>query len=195
MNKGTSKKRTGVLLLTACAALLGASALASAEVAKQGPIIVAFHGNIAPRKLPRQVPAPVAVRLGGRIKSTDRENSPILDRIVLDINRHGKIQSKGLPTCQFGRLKSISSAAAKRTCRNALVGHGNVTSRVSLPGQGAFATNGPLLAFNGRYKGRPAILAQVATGAPLPLTYVIPFEIRNSSNDTTVKFLSFFFRK
>ena len=44
----------------------------------------------------------------------------------------------------------------------------------------AFATNGPLLAFNGRHKGRLAVFAQVASGAPLPLTYVIVFEVKKT---------------
>jgi hypothetical protein len=55
-----------------------------------------------------------------------------------------------------------------------------VTSRIKLPGQGEFASNGPLLAFNGRYHGKQAIFAQVATGAPLPLTYVIIFEVKKT---------------
>jgi hypothetical protein len=69
-----------------------------------------------------------------------------------------------------------------------LVGHGNVTSRVSLPGQGAFASTGELLAFNGKLHGKPAVLAQVASKAPLPLTYVIPFEVTkgNGSFGTTL---------
>lgn len=158
--------------------LLGAAT--RAEVAKQGPVVVAFHGEISPRRLPRTGTAPVAVQLGGKIKSTDASLLPVLKRIVLDINRHGRLQAEGLARCPLGKLKSVSAQAAKKSCSDALVGRGNVTSRVTLPGQGAFATNGPLLAFNGRYKGRPAILAQVATGAPLPLTYVIPFEIQAS---------------
>jgi hypothetical protein len=156
-------------------AILGVAA--QGEVVRKGDITVSFHGDMAPQKLPRTGTAPVSVQLGGKIKSTNAAEAPVLSRIVLDINSHGVLQSKGLPKCPLAKLKSISSQGAKKACGEALVGHGNVTSRVSLPGQGAFASNGPLLAFNGSYKGRPAIFAQVATGAPLPLTYVIVFEI------------------
>jgi hypothetical protein len=158
-------------------ASLGA-ALASAEVGQKGHIRVTFSGSIAPVKLPRTAAAPVGVQLGGKIKTTDKSAPPILDRIVLEINREGTLQSRGLPVCSLGKLKSISSAGAKQACGEALVGRGSVTSRVSLPGQGAFASNGTLLAFNGRYKGAQAIFAQVASGAPLPLTYVIVFEVK-----------------
>jgi hypothetical protein len=116
--------------------------------------------------------------MGGKIKTTDRSAPPKLERIILDINRNGILQTRGLPTCSLGKLRSISSRGARKACGGALVGTGSVSSRVSLPGQGAFASNGQLLAFNGRHRGRPAIFAQVASGAPLPLTYVIVFEVK-----------------
>jgi hypothetical protein len=153
---------------------------ASAEVAQQGNIIVSFSGQIVPQRLPRTELAPVSVQMGGKIKTTDRQAPPKLERIVLDINKNGRLQSKGLATCSLRRLESISASAAERACGDALIGHGNVTSRVTLPGQGAFASNGPLLAFNGRKGGRQAIFAQVATSAPLPLTYVIVFKVQKA---------------
>lgn len=160
---------------------LGALTLASASQAVrvlEGNIVVVFEGTISPSKLPRAGTAPVGVQMGGKIKTTDRSAPPKLARIILDINRHGELQTKGLSTCSLGKLRSISSQGARRACGDALIGSGSVTSRVSLPGQGAFSSIGNLLAFNGRHKGRPAIFAQVASGAPLPLTYVIVFEVK-----------------
>jgi len=164
---------------TACCCALAAVA-AQAEVVREGALQGSFSGGIAPAKLPRTELAPVTVQMGGKIATTDRSVPPRLERIVLDINSHGVIDSKGLPTCSLAKLNSLSSAAAKKACAGALVGHGNVTSRVYLPGQGAFASSGNLLAFNGRLHGKPAVLAQVASGAPLPLTYVIGFEVRKA---------------
>jgi hypothetical protein len=172
----------------AAAALLAAASLATAtagsasgELAQVGNLQVSFNGGIAPVGLPRGEAVPVTVRTEGKVKTTDRSVPPKLERIVLAINADGRIQTKGLPTCSLGRLESLDSAAARKACGGAEIGHGNVTSRVSLPGQGAFASNGALLAFNGVVGGRPAILAQVASGAPLPLTYVIVFEVRKTS--------------
>jgi len=118
--------------------------------------------------------------MGGKIKTTDRTAPPKLTEIVLEINANGKIQAQGLARCSLAKLGSVSAAAAKRACGAALIGHGNVTSRVSLPGQGAFASNGLLLAFNGTYRGHPAVFAQVESGPPLPLTYVIVFEVQKT---------------
>jgi hypothetical protein len=160
--------------------LLGLTVAAQGELAQKGNLRVAFSGGIAPVTLPRTEPGPVTVRVGGKIATSDRSTPPKLERIRLAVNSNGKIQSRGLPTCPLAELNSVSSAEAKRACEGALIGHGNVTSRVTLPGQGAFASNGPLLAFNGRYKGRQAVFAQVASVAPLPLTYVIVFEVKKT---------------
>jgi hypothetical protein len=175
--KATAKRALGALFATTLTAAIGLAALANAEIVQKGNVIVSFHGDISPQKLPRTGTAPIAVQMGAKIKGTDPTDPPVLDRIVLEINSHGVLQSKGLATCSLSKLNSVSSAQAKKACGDALVGHGNVTSRVTLPGQGAFASNGPLLAFNGVHKGKPAIFAQVATGAPLPLTYVIVFDL------------------
>ncbi len=168
---------------TLCFALVavGLTAPAGGEIAQVGNLQVSFNGGIAPIRLPRKESVPVTVRTEGKVKTTDRSVPPKLERIVLAINADGKIQTKGLPTCSLAKLESLTSTAAKKSCGAAEIGHGNVTSRVSLPGQGAFASNGKLLAFNGIVGGKPAILAQVASGAPLPLTYVIVFEVKKIS--------------
>jgi hypothetical protein len=172
--------KTLALAALAASALLALTATAQAELAQKGDLIVSFNGGISPLKLSRTEPSPVSVQMGGKIKTTDKSTPPKLERIVFAINSHGIINAKGLPTCPLAKLQSISSAGAKKACGGALIGHGNVTSRVTLPGQGAFASNGALAAFNGRYKGRPAVFAQVASGAPLPLTYVIVFAVEKT---------------
>jgi hypothetical protein len=172
------RSKTAVVAAITALAVLGGATFAFAEVEPFSGGVVVFSGGISPRTLPRTGTAPVGVQMGGKIKSNEPANPPVLDRIILDINRNGVLKPDGLPRCPLGKLKSISSAGAKRACGDALVGKGSVTSRVSLPGQGAFASIGQLLAFNGRYKGHSAIFAHVASGAPLPLTYVIVFEVK-----------------
>jgi hypothetical protein len=172
--------RTKALLLTAavCVLTLAVATATQGESFRKFPLQVAINGGITPTKLPREELAPVSVLMSGKIATLDRSVPPKLEKIVLEINSEGVLDNRGLPTCSLNKLNSLSSAAAKKTCAGALVGHGNVTSRVYLPNQGAFASSGDLLAFNGRIHGRPAVLAQVASEAPLPLTYVIAFEIK-----------------
>jgi hypothetical protein len=178
-----AKSRKGALAaLTAVLTLCVAVAVASAEIgtSKDGSLRISFHGGIAPVKLPRKELAPVGVQMGAKIKTTDGTQPPRLSKIILDINSHGEIETKGLPRCTLGKLHNSSAARARKVCGDAEVGHGNVTSRVKLPGQGEFATNGPLLAFNGRYKGKPAIFAHVTSKGTLAITYVIIFVIKQT---------------
>jgi hypothetical protein len=178
--KTPSRKLTTAAAMAAAALALALAAVASGEIVQKGTLQVSFNGGIAPVRLPRTEPVPVSVQTDGKVKTTDKSAPPKLERILLAINADGKIQTKGLPTCSLAKLESVSAATAAKSCAGALIGHGNVTSRVSLPGQGAFASNGKLSAFNGAVKGRPAVLAQVESGAPLPLTYVIVFEVKKT---------------
>jgi hypothetical protein len=172
-------RKGGLVACIAALSLLGAS-LASGEVAQQGNIQISFHGSIAPVKLPRNELAPVGVQMGAKIKTVDGTVPPRLTEIILDINSHGLIDSKGLPLCPLSKLSNSSAARARKVCGEAEVGHGNVTSRVGLREQGEFATNGPLLAFNGKYKGKPAIFAHVTSKGTLSITYVIIFTVKKT---------------
>lgn len=173
------KRKRALVALTAILALSGA-AIAQAELSQAGNIRISASGGISPTTLPRTTKAPVGVLMGAKITTTDGSVPPRLERIVLEINSHGSLDTQGLPTCPLGKLNSASAKQALKACGKAQVGHGNVTSRIALPGQGVFATNGPLQAFNGRYKGHPAIFAQVTSTSTLAITYVIIFQIKQA---------------
>jgi len=170
-------RRGGVLAAIAVLSLIGAS-FASAEIAQEGDIRISFHGSIAPQKLPRKDLAPVGVQMGAKIKTISGEKPPRLSRITLDINSHGVIDAKGLPTCPFGKLRNASAASARKVCGESEVGHGNVTSRIEFPGQGPFSVNGPLLAFNAKEKGKQAIFAYVNLSGQFSTTFVLKFFVK-----------------
>jgi hypothetical protein len=178
MKKITSHKG-GFVVAIAALSLLTAS-FASAEIFQKGNIRIAFHGTISPRKLPRKALAPVGVQMGAKIRTVDGEKPPRLSRIVLDINSHGVIDSKGLPTCPFSKIRNGSVKSAQRVCADAEVGHGNATTRIGFPGQGEFSVNGPLVAFNARYKGKKAIFAFVETSGRFQTSYTIKFIVKKS---------------
>ncbi len=180
MRKLIAHKGAIAALAAALSVVALGAGIASAEQAASGNIVISFHGSIAPVTLPRTSLAPVGVQMGAKIKTKDHQPPPRLTKIKLDINGHGVINSKGLPLCSLGKLTNASAAAAKKACGDSEVGHGNVTSRVGLPGQETFSTNGPLLAFNGRYKGKPAIFAHVTSQGTLSITYVIIFVIKQT---------------
>jgi hypothetical protein len=177
--KNLISRKGGLIAFVAALSLLGAST-ASGLVTQEGNIQISSHGSIAPVKLPRDGVAPVGVQMGAKIKTIDGEKPPRLSQITLDINSHGVIDAKGLPTCPFGKLRNASAESARKVCGDAEVGHGNVTTRIGFPGQGEFASNGPLLAFNARYKGKQAIFAYVAASGKFSTTFVIKFIVKKT---------------
>jgi hypothetical protein len=180
MRKLISRKGAVAALVAALSATALTAGIASGEQASSGNVVISFHGSIAPVTLPRKDLAPVGVQIGAKIKTKDHSAPPRLTKIKLDINSHGLIDNKGLPLCSLGKLTNASAGAAKKACGDAEVGSGNVTSRVALPGQTPFSTNGPLLAFNGKYKGKPAIIAHVATTGKLSTTFLIKFTVNKT---------------
>ena len=97
--------RATLLAAGACLCLFAASALAQAEVVREGNLQGSFNGAISPQRLPRTQLAPVNVAMGGKITTTDRTVPPKLEQITLAINSHGVLQDKGLATCSLAKLE------------------------------------------------------------------------------------------
>lgn len=171
----------------AAAALVAAAALATAfaaptaaETVQKGPARINVSGRLAPRALPRRGKAPVAVTLAGHIHPTQRGELPELRRISFAINSYGHLDLKGLPVCRVGRIQPASNAEALAQCASSLVGEGSFAANVRLPEQSPFPSRGKMLAFNGRLRGRPAILAHIYGTEPASTSYTLPFQVRRT---------------
>jgi hypothetical protein len=160
----------------AAVALVGATS-ATAVVVQQNGLRVGVLSQIIPYKLPRQGTAPIAVFLSGKVAAADGSIPPQLRRMSIRVNRHGLLQSRGLPACPLSRLQASSTDDALSRCGGALVGSGRFWATIVLPDQGPYATRGRLLVFNGRKDGRPAIFAHIFTTKPFASSFVIPFTI------------------
>ena len=168
-------------LIATCALLcLGATSLASAEVIQKGSLRVVFDGQIAPSKLPREGLAPVKVSVDTEISAIAGKPLPQLRKIEIAINSHGRLDPTGLPTCEVADIQPATTAKALGECRGSLVGEGSFSSEVSLSKQATFPSRGKLYAFNGTYKGRPAILTHVYGTEPVPTSFTLPFVIAKS---------------
>jgi hypothetical protein len=157
---------------------LGVAGVAQAEVERQGDVIVNFDGGIAPRALPRSGVAPVAVTVDSTFKSAEgADPPPQLRTISIGINHAGKIYDRGLPSCKVRKIQPATITAAKRICRDAIVGSGHVQVRVHLANQPPFTFKGPLLVFHAkRADGHRRLLAQVYGRKP-PSAFVLNFKI------------------
>lgn len=163
---------TLALLLT----LVGAfAAVARAETIQSGNLRVSFDAGFTPKALPRAAPAPISVDFEGRISTVDGTHPPALNKLRIELNSAGQIETRGLPVCPTTLLQSTSSALALQRCRDALVGKGTFVAQ--LPVERELLVGGRALVFNGIVNGRPGMLIHIYVSDPIRLTLVIPIEI------------------
>jgi hypothetical protein len=169
------RRRLAIPVLLALAALFGA-ALARGELAQEGNLRISFDGGFAPRSLPRDRPAPVTVNIEGSISTTDGSHPPALRRLEVALNRNGHLATRGLPACTSPLLQSTTTAIALARCRPALVGRGSFKAEVEST-QTTIPASGTILAFNGRSRGKPALLLHLYAAVPVRVTFVLPLTI------------------
>jgi hypothetical protein len=177
--------KQALLALTAAALLAAAVPFAvRAEVEQEGNLRVSFGGKIAPHKLPRVGTAPVSVSISGDITTTDNSTPPQLRTITMAINRHGRLDDRGLPACGFHQIQPTSTTEALEACSASLIGKGFFEAHVALPEQSPFPSSGKVVAFNGTLHGRPVIFAHIWGTRPLPTSFTLPFYLRRHQRGT-----------
>jgi hypothetical protein len=162
----------------ALAGMLICASLAGAVTLQQGDLRITALAQVKPYKLPRDHPAPIAVFVAGHLENAEGGIPPQLQRLRIQVNKHGLLQSKGLPTCRVPEVQPATTERALANCKDALIGSGQFWANIVLPDQGAYRTQGRLLIFNGREGGRPVILTHVFTSHPFASSFVIPFSLK-----------------
>ena len=167
-------RRTTCLVLTV---LLSMAGWASAAVLQEGNLRITVLSQVIPFKLPRTGTAPIAVFVSGHVGTRDGSVPPQLQRMTIDVNRHGLLDDTGIPACGLRRILTASTARALEECAPSLVGSGRFWASVVFPSQRPYPTRGRLLIFYGEQKGRPALFAHIHTTLPLPTSFVVVFAI------------------
>jgi hypothetical protein len=171
-----ARAKAGALL--AAALLLAAGAYATAATVQFDGLRITALAQLKPYKLPRKTPAPIAVFIAGHLQSTSGGVPPQLQKLKIEVNKHGLLQSKGLPVCHVPEVQPASTQRALLNCQDALIGSGQFWANIVLPDQGAYRTQGRLLVFNGREGGKPVILTHIYTSHPFNSSFVIPFAMK-----------------
>ena len=167
------------MVAVSAVAVLMFAATASAELTQKGNLFIRFDGGIAPKRLFRAHPTPIAVRIEGTIRSLNPQAPPNLRKIRIALNRGGKLSTKGLPRCNQSKITEDTSAGALAACGPALVGGGGYTVKTKIQNQPHTITSGEVLLFNSRRHGHAAILAHLYQTEPAPVTNFITFDIRH----------------
>jgi hypothetical protein len=170
------RRRIAAIAFAAVLCLVGS---AQGEVSEQGNLVTSFRGELAPKRLPRETPAPVSVQVSGDFKTAHGAPLPQLQTISVAINGAGEIDDQGLPTCNPAQIQPATRREAERICRRSIVGAGHVTVQVHVEDQPTFAVDAELLAFNGpRRHGDKLILAQVYAENP-PGAFILTFRVHD----------------
>lgn len=156
---------------------LAFGAVSRAEVEQRENLRISFDADFAPHALPRSVPAPVKVRIEGKIATTDGSHPPPLRWLEIEIHRNGKLSGVGLPICPASALQSTSTQTAMARCGPSLVGRGSLRADVDL-GRNVIA-KGRILAFRSQRGGRETLLLHLFASVPVRFTLVVPLAISN----------------
>src|SRR3954451_16457148 len=137
-----------VAVLVAGAAALAASTITKVHL-QAGNLLVIGEGGFAPSALPKNVDAPITIFGKGHLGTVDGSLPPILKTIEFEFDRHGSIQTVGLPVCTPGRLQSTTVQQARKLCPGAIVGKGFGRAVVKFPEQAPIPVSSPITIFNG----------------------------------------------
>jgi hypothetical protein len=179
----------GLALVSAAvlALIVAGGALAAREVTKvhivAGNLIVDGQGGFTPTALPRNVDAPIKIYGSGKISTVDGTLPPVLKTIEFEFDKHGSVDTTGLPICTAGKLQATTVPQARKLCPGAIVGEGFGHAIVKFPEQAPIPANSPITLFNGpRVGGDPTLFAHAYTTVPVPVTFVVPIRIETIHN-------------
>ena len=171
------KKRIAVV--TVLALLVGVATANAIKVhVVIGNLVLDAHGDYAPKALPKHENAPITTEGGGKLSTLTGELPPILDKFVLEFDKHGALDTTGLAVCTKGKLVATDVPTARKACKGAIVGEGFGTAVVAFPEQKPIKVGSPITLFNGPKKGRDdTIIAHAHLDYPGPTTFIVPIVI------------------
>jgi hypothetical protein len=144
-----------------------------------GNIVVTTDGGFSPTTLPKHEFAPIKLHGYGKIATVDGSEPPILKQIILWFDKHGSVETRGLPVCTAGKLVATDTKQARRLCPGAIVGTGFGKAVVKFPEQPPIPASSAITIFNGpRKHGNPTVLAHAHLTVPAPSTFIVPIEIQ-----------------
>lgn len=159
--------------------LLVAAASAAAIVLHASNLVIKTDGGFTPTTLPKHGYAPIKLHGYGSIGTEDGKPPPVLETVTIWFDKHGEVDTEGLPTCTPQKLAATTTAQARKLCPGAIVGTGFGKAVVDFPEQGPIPASSPITLFNAKPKhGNPVILAHAHLTVPGPTTFVVPIEIQ-----------------
>lgn len=167
-----------VSLVTCVIALLFAGTATALRI-QAGDMIMNINGGFSPTSLPAHRDAPITLQGSMNVKMDDEgELPPVLQRMHLEFDRHGHVQTRGLNVCRRRDIEDSTSKDARRRCRGSIIGTGWGKVVVKFPDQAPIPASTPITLFNGpRIGNTPTVWGHGFLTVPAPTAYVVPIRI------------------
>jgi hypothetical protein len=149
-------KRIGIVAVVAALGTLLLVAAAIAEkptTVKVGNLVLTIDGGVQPKALPRKTMAPITLNVSGKISTADGTQPPALQEVIVDTDKNGSVDARGVPTCKAGELEARTTQEAEKVCKASIVGTGTTDVLIQFPEQRPIPIHSKLLALNGGVKG------------------------------------------
>jgi hypothetical protein len=168
--------RRALAIGAASSLLLAAGAYA--VTIELGNIVVSATAEFQPRKLPAHSAAPASFGAIIRVKTRDHTQPPALSTLTFIFDKHGSLDTKGVPTCTLAKLEGTTPTEARKRCAGALVGKGTGKAEVTMPGMAPVTISSPISIFNAPPEGgEPSLIAHAYERIPKPRALLVPFTI------------------
>ena len=178
--------RKYLMLTTALVALIAVSVAGIASAAGGGPVTAeagnlkfTFDGGFSPSKLPKKKLAPITLTASGKIETKDNSFPPALKEVIVETDKNGAIDTKGVPKCTSSKLQSTDTKAAEKACGPAIIGKGKTLVGIKFPEQNEIPVHSPLLVFNGGTSGgKTTLFIHAYITVPTPAAIVTTVKIK-----------------
>jgi hypothetical protein len=173
------------MLTMALAALIAVSVAGIATGANKPVTVTAgnleftFNGGFSPSKLPKKKLAPITLTASGKIATKDGSHPPALKEVLLETDKNGAVNVKGIPVCKSGALQSRDTAAAEKACKKSIIGKGTTDVEIAFPEQKPIPVHSKLIVFNGGVSGGTTTLyIHAFITVPTPAAIVTTVKIK-----------------
>jgi hypothetical protein len=181
--------RKYLMLTMALGALIAVSLVGVATgantpvVVQQGNLKFTFNGGFSPSTLPKKTMAPISLQASGKIETLDGTHPPALKEVVIETDKNGAINTKGIPVCKSGQLQARDTKAAEKACGKSIIGTGQTTVEVQFPEQRPIDVNSKLLVLNGGTSGgKTTLYIHAYFSAPVTGAIVTTVKIKKVHN-------------
>jgi hypothetical protein len=152
-------------------------------VIQVGDLKLTFNGGFSPKKLPKKTLAPISLNVSGKIQKAGGARPPALKSFVLETDKNGSVDAKGLAACKGGRLEATTTSAAEKACKKSIVGKGKTDVIVEFAEQAPINLKSDLVLFNGGVKGgKTTLFIHAYLSSPIAAAIVTDVKIKRKKN-------------